>query len=188
MIFVFIVTSARFGPLWACVERWGSPSAAARGGVKAVKQLDGILFAFLRRTAPPLFACLPMVAAVLAVRHLMRATGAEWRIGALLVELLTGAIAYVMSALVLARTASDDLLGLLRSEFNRRRGRSAAPPATQADWTPMRATRAPPRVTAKTTWAAPRRKRGILEQRAVELAEDAGLDGVPRDEAIEAGE
>ncbi len=80
-----------------------------------VQTTDGIkVTAFLRRSAPPLVACLPMVVAVLVARRLMSHLPWPAHGSHLVVEILTGAAAYVAVAPFVARVAAQDILGLLR--------------------------------------------------------------------------
>lgn len=108
------------GPLWICA------------GVLAAYALHALLSAWLgvRRhdisardlaTAfvRPLLACLPMVTAVLAVRHGLRAAGLELPIVSLVLEIAVGAAVYVPSAFALAPAIARDFLDLLRKALSR---------------------------------------------------------------------
>ncbi len=69
----------------------------------------------------PLLACGPMVLAVLGVRFLLQPTHVPYAIRTL-IEVVVGAVAYVPSALVLARAQARDFVGLLQRTL--RRGRA----------------------------------------------------------------
>ena len=58
-----------------------------------------------------------MVAAVMGVRH---ALGDQGSIAALLLELVVGAVSYVVSVLVIAPAQTRDILQLLRGALRRR--------------------------------------------------------------------
>jgi PST family polysaccharide transporter len=74
----------------------------------------------LGKLLPPLIACVPMVAVVVAVRHGARALG--WPTGvSLALETAAGGLTYVGSALAIAREASRELLRLLRGALERKR-------------------------------------------------------------------
>ena len=67
-----LLTLGRAGPLWACSAVGIAFALHALASMVVVQVMDGIrVTAFLRRTAPPLLACVPMVVAVLAARHAM---------------------------------------------------------------------------------------------------------------------
>ncbi|MFO0615975.1 MAG: oligosaccharide flippase family protein [Polyangiaceae bacterium] len=106
------------------------PIAAAAGvgvgyGLNAVFYLwslrsEGIAFrAVVKPVIGPLLACLPMVAAILAVRFGFTFTKVpNW--ARLIAEITLGGLIYVPSALVIARTSARDFLGLLRNVLRRR--------------------------------------------------------------------
>ena len=82
-----------------------------------IEQSDGVpMKQMLVGMAGPLSACAPMVGAILAVRHGLGLADHHPLLG-LIVEVVVGGAAYVASALVLARRASADFLGLLRRSF-----------------------------------------------------------------------
>jgi PST family polysaccharide transporter len=88
-----------------------------------VQVIDGISFARMTlRLVPPLVACVPMVAAVVGTRLGLRRIGVEHQIYYLAAEVLVGALVYTGAALVIARSASRELLRLLRHALARRRG------------------------------------------------------------------
>lgn len=107
------------------------PVAAAAGvgvgyGLNAIFYLwslrsEGIAFlSVLKPVLGPLFACGPMVAAILAARYGFTFTHVpNW--ARLVTEIVLGGLVYVPSALLIARGAARDFLGLLRKVL--RRGR-----------------------------------------------------------------
>ncbi len=109
------------GPTWAC------------GAVVATFTIHTfVILAFVgRRTvsigallvAPirPLLACLPMVAAVLGLRHLVPSlvAGPAWQ--QLACEIGLGAVVGIASLFVIARAIADDFLGLMGTMLRRRR-------------------------------------------------------------------
>ena len=74
----------------------------------------------LASTLPPLLACVPMVLAVRGVREVLAQAGMSGpglpRLGA---EVAAGAVAYIVAALILARSVSRDFLNLVRNALRR---------------------------------------------------------------------
>jgi len=125
LILVLIPTLGRFDPLWACAMVGVTFGAHAFGSVWVVRRTDGIpMKSLLVPLVPPLLSCFVMVAAILAARHGL-SLGTRSAVFALVVEVTVGALAFIAAALVLAKDASKDMLGLLR----RSRARSSVPPA-----------------------------------------------------------
>jgi lipopolysaccharide exporter len=117
---------SRFGPLWSCfgvgvaflMELSLSWFIMSRG--------DGIPFtAFFAKLVPPLMACVPMVVAVELTRRVMLDLPV---LLSLLVQVLVGAIAYGVGALVLARSHANEFLTLTRSALERRRDKKKDAP------------------------------------------------------------
>jgi PST family polysaccharide transporter len=106
---------SRFGPVWACVGVGVGFGLNAVQMVRAMKPDGYSPMRIFLAMVPPLAACVPMVVAVLAVRRLHLGG----HVTALLVELGAGAVAYTIGALVIARSASAELLGLLRRGLTR---------------------------------------------------------------------
>jgi PST family polysaccharide transporter len=114
-------------PLWACAAvgiAFGLHSLASMYAVRA----DGVsMRALLWRCATPLLATVPMYGAIFGVRYLLARAGLE-RAGALLViELAVGVLAYVASALVVARATARDLLDLVKDAVRRREATEQGP-------------------------------------------------------------
>lgn len=125
-----IAAVGHVGPLWACGAVGATFVARTFANLREVQILDGLPTRdFLVRLTPPLLACLPMVAAVLATRHGLRLAGLHSPIAALCLETIAGALAYVGGALVLARSVSRELIELVRGARNRAPSESVAPVA-----------------------------------------------------------
>ncbi len=118
-VMICVFGFGHFGVLWACfgvgvaflLELCLSWYIMARG--------DGIPFtAFFARLVPPLLACVPMAASVEGTRRLL--LGAPVLVS-LLVQIVVGAIAYAIGALILARGQSNEFIALTKSALDRRR-------------------------------------------------------------------
>jgi PST family polysaccharide transporter len=108
---------AYFGPYWAATGVGLGFGLHALASMWLIEQSDGVpMKKMLAGMAGPLVACAPMVGAVLAVRHGLGLTDDHPFIG-LFLEVAAGAATYVVSALLLARSAAADFLGLLRKSF-----------------------------------------------------------------------
>ena len=111
-----IVTIGRRSPLWTCAAVGVAFGCHALASLWVVKKNDGIaLGRTLGALLPALGACLLMAAAVLLVRGGLLSGAQPLRPAfRLAIEVLTGAIAYVLCALLLARRASQELLDKVR--------------------------------------------------------------------------
>lgn len=108
---------AHFGPYWAATGVGLGFALHALASMWVIEQSDGVpMRKMLAGMVGPLAACLPMVGAVLAVRHGLGLTDHHPFVG-LFLEVAAGALTYVASALVIAKDASADFLGLLRKSF-----------------------------------------------------------------------
>ena len=120
------------GPLCACVGVSVGFLFHALAGMWVVRHKDGVSWLqFAGSCAPPLFACLPMVAAVLGTRWLWDLYGLQVRGLGFLAEVLVGIVVFIPCALVLARNTSRDLIGLVKDQIRARRGEapmSVTPP------------------------------------------------------------
>ena len=105
----------QLGPLWACAGVGVGFGAQALASMMVVAKQDGVrVGAFLSKCFPPLLACVPMVLAVYAARYGLAYLGIDVRGVSLVAEIVAGAVAYVLSALVIARSTSRELVGLIR--------------------------------------------------------------------------
>ncbi len=122
-----IATVGALGPLWTCGVVGVVFAARAIANMWLVRAVDGIpIRRFLARLAPPLAACIPLVAGVLAARWGLARAGVGGRVLPLLGEVAGGAAGYTFGALVIARTATRDLLDLTRRTLLRRSPGAAA--------------------------------------------------------------
>jgi lipopolysaccharide exporter len=111
---------ALMGPYWAAAGVGLGFALHALASMWLIEQSDEVpMKRMLAGMAGPLAACVPMVAAVLAIRHGLRLTDGHPFLG-LALEVIAGAVAYVASALLLARSAATDFLGLLRRSYRAR--------------------------------------------------------------------
>jgi PST family polysaccharide transporter len=137
---VLLLTMGRAGPLWACAAVGVAFGLHALASMAVVQALDGVsVTSLVARCAPPLAACAPMVIAVLATRAALGTSPLYARGLGLAAEILLGALAYAASALLVARSASGDLVRLVRRALRWRLWRHAqsAPQAASASGNPM---------------------------------------------------
>lgn len=126
-VFVLIGAVAFFGwlggPYWACIGASAGFAFHAIAGILAVRRVDGIkLWSFVLKTVPPLIACVPMVGAVLGTRWLWTHYGFDVRGVNVVLEIAAGGVAYILFALIIARSISRDLIELVRNQIRKRRG------------------------------------------------------------------
>ena len=110
-----IVIVGPHGPLWTC----GAVSVAFAGrtlvSMFIVSSRDGIAMRdFLTPQLAPLLACVPMVLAILGARRIVHSLDIGAHGVGLCIETAVGAIVFALSALVIARGASAELIGLVR--------------------------------------------------------------------------
>jgi lipopolysaccharide exporter len=114
-------------PLWTCGAvglAFGLHSLASMFVVSRDDQVS--VWTLLGRCAPPLLATLPMAAAIYGIRVAMAHAGGVPPVVGLVVELLTGAVAYIASGLVIAKSIAKDFTDVLRDTIRRRREKKAA--------------------------------------------------------------
>jgi len=105
-----VATVGRLGPLWTCAAVGVAFGAHALLCLWAVQRLDGLpLGRSLASLGPALAASAPMVLAVLGARHLLASGGGVAPAASLAVEVLAGAVGYVLGALVIAPGSSRQL-------------------------------------------------------------------------------
>jgi PST family polysaccharide transporter len=113
-----VIALSRVSELWACAGVGVAFALSSTLAVFAIHRGDGMpVLALVSPLVRPLLACLPMVGAVLGVRHVFDGQGSLWL---LLLELVVGAVSYVVSALVIAPAQARDILQLLRGALRRR--------------------------------------------------------------------
>ncbi len=116
-----VLSVGRLGPLWACAAVGVAFGLHTLASMLVVQILDGVeVTAFVARCAPPLAACLPMVGAVLLVRHVVGPLAWHVRGVELLIEIAAGAAAYVACAPFVARSTFEDMMALARQTLRRR--------------------------------------------------------------------
>jgi PST family polysaccharide transporter len=112
---------APLGALPACAAVGVAFGGHALVGLLYLHRFEGIPAArMLAELARPLFACVPMVAAVLAVRSAVAYFGLGGSLLGLGAEVLAGAAVFALSARWLAPAASRELVRLLREALRRR--------------------------------------------------------------------
>jgi lipopolysaccharide exporter len=125
-----VLALERHAELWGCIAVGVAFGLNSLGYMWVIKRVDGLSFhTQIFPLLPPIVACLPMVLAVVGLRHLLAGIVLPIGLG-LAMETLAGAIVFVPSALLLAPTASQDLLRLLRNALLRRRHRPSDHPDT----------------------------------------------------------
>jgi PST family polysaccharide transporter len=120
-----LLTVGRGGPLWACVAVGLAFVIHAVASMGVVQSLDGVAVSGLAsKLGPPLAACVPMVGAIFATGVVLERAGDAI---SLICEIAVGAVAYIASALVIAPSASQDLLTLVRRTWRGRLAPSSVP-------------------------------------------------------------
>lgn len=109
-----IFVLGHLGPLWVCAAVGVAFTLHALACLWVVSR-DGLpFFATLGGLMTPLVACMPMVLAVLGVRHGLRQLGLPHPLLSLICEILAGGVVFVGCAFVVARPIALDLYGLVR--------------------------------------------------------------------------
>jgi PST family polysaccharide transporter/lipopolysaccharide exporter len=114
-VFAMILTLGRTGPLWVCVGVAIAFASLAPAYLIVGRSLTGLPAALiLRSVVPPLVASLLMAGTVVAFRTALVAGGFSPTLPRLALEIAVGALAYAAVAPLVARTATSELLTLLR--------------------------------------------------------------------------
>ena len=109
-----VVVGAR-GVLWSCGAVSVAFAVRTLVSMMIVHRREGIpMSALLGPQLAPLLACVPMVLVILGARRIVHMLDMGARGVGLCVELLAGTVAFVLAALVIARSASRELIGLVR--------------------------------------------------------------------------
>jgi lipopolysaccharide exporter len=104
----------RIGPLWACTAVGVAFAGHALASLVVVQRLDGVpLSRTVGSLLPALGACGVMAAAVLAGRGAL-GQGELGAVARLALEVLIGAVTYVLAAMVLAQRVTRELVAKLR--------------------------------------------------------------------------
>jgi lipopolysaccharide exporter len=109
---VFLITTlGRISPLWTCGAVGVAFAAHALASLWVVHRLDGLpLWRSLGSLWPALAASAPMVAAVLVARYALLHSGIVRPFECLSVEVLAGALGYILGALIVARETTHELV------------------------------------------------------------------------------
>jgi O-antigen/teichoic acid export membrane protein len=117
-----IVTLGRLSAVWACAAVGIVSALRAVITAFVLRRIEGTgLWAFFGPQLRPVFACAPMAAAVVGVRHGL----AGWHVAAVVrlgAEVVAGGTAYVLAAWLVAKPTFRDALDLARRAVRRRRG------------------------------------------------------------------
>jgi PST family polysaccharide transporter len=133
-VIALLLTIGRASPLWACRAVGIAFALHALASMAVVQALDGVpMTSLVTRCLPPLAACVPIVAAVEVVRLGLAHAGIHGRGVGLAAEIVAGALAYVGAASVVARSASRDLLDLMRRAVRERFEGSPVPEELSGD-------------------------------------------------------
>jgi PST family polysaccharide transporter len=125
----FLVLGTLGGPLAACAAPGVAFTFNALTNLWVVKRMEGVgISKTLLPLLPPLLACAPMAAAVVGIRYGLAHVGHVPPVALLAAECVGGGVVFVVFALVVARSASRELIDL----FRRRRGQDAAPASAPA--------------------------------------------------------
>jgi PST family polysaccharide transporter len=117
-----ILTLGRTSPLWTCGAVGVAFAIHALASLWVIERSDGVpLRRLLGSLVPALVACVPLVAAVLAMRSGNRALGGLGPLAELLLEILAGALGYGLGALLFARESSAELFTRLVDALRSRR-------------------------------------------------------------------
>lgn len=120
-ILAFIACLSPLGPLWSAAGVGCGFALHALCSMWLIHRTDGVpMSRMLMVMLGPLSACVPMVAAVLAVRHGL-GLGHGYAALDLTLEIVAGALVYVGAAFLLARSVTRDFFELMRHSFLRRR-------------------------------------------------------------------
>ncbi|HEY0713503.1 MAG TPA: oligosaccharide flippase family protein, partial [Polyangia bacterium] len=121
LMIVSIMLFARTDPMMVVAMVGISSAARTLVFMWYVQKSDGVsILAGLRRFFPIFLACVPMFAAVWGVRHGLLGAGIDRPLLSLPLEILAGAIAYIVFVLLLARRPAMDMLTLVRGVLQRR--------------------------------------------------------------------
>jgi PST family polysaccharide transporter len=124
VLLLALCTVGTIDPLWACASVGIVFGARAILSLYFVKIDSGItMWSFFKKLLPPLFACVPMVAAVAGLEHWIGPQKGVRLALSLAAQVATGGVVYAVSALQLARESSRELLQLVQRMLRRRRSK-----------------------------------------------------------------
>lgn len=115
-------TLGRLSPLWSCAAVGLAFTVRLFASAIVMRKLEGIpVSVFLVPLIPPILACLPMVAAVAAVHRYLIVLAKGQAVLLLAVEILAGALAFLLGSILFARAQLKELLTLARGGLGRQR-------------------------------------------------------------------
>jgi PST family polysaccharide transporter len=115
LLLICLVTFGRISPLWACAAVGTTYMARTAAVFLVARASCGIrLSPLLKRLAPPLLACVPMAAAMLATRAAVHRWGVRSAWLDLLTEIAIGAGVFLGAAALVSREPLQDLAALVR--------------------------------------------------------------------------
>lgn len=121
ILVTLIATLGRFGPLWTCAVVGVAFGLHALASLWAVRAIDGLpIRRSLGGLLPALAACAPLALTVLAARHWAGLMGLRSPFVTLSIEVLAGAVAYLVFARLFARDASVELIARVRDALGSR--------------------------------------------------------------------
>lgn len=125
VIIATMLTLGRLGPMFACLSVGCGYAVALLIAQYSIWRADGVpMTALIGRCMPALLACVPMVLAVLGVRHILGRAGIGPQVG-LPLEILAGALAFVAGAFTLARGVTREFITIVSEARARKRRRHA---------------------------------------------------------------
>lgn len=131
LVLGLISTLGRLGPLWACGAATLALIIHYAVSLLALGRVTGIsTAAFVRQIIPPLVAGGVMSVVVVLTREGLATLGLKTGLLMLLTEVLLGGVAYAAVAILIARPAVEDLIGIVRDLLARR---TASPGALQPE-------------------------------------------------------
>ena len=115
-----LLTFGRISPLWACGAVGVAFTMRALIGMFVVHSSSEVrMRTLLGRVWQPLLACIPLAAAVFGSRILLHRAGIRSPLLLLPIEVVAGGLAYIGAALLVARGAANDVIGLVRRSRHR---------------------------------------------------------------------
>jgi PST family polysaccharide transporter len=122
-----VYSFGRVSPLWTCFAVGIGFAAHTFASLWVVQRLDRIPFVRLvGSVASPFAACIPLALGVAGAHYLCESTGVSNKLLELVFQICAGAVFYAIGALVIAPSASHDLLERARELLpNRLRPRNA---------------------------------------------------------------
>jgi PST family polysaccharide transporter len=122
LLTVAVATLGRFSILWVCWSIGIVSGLHILVYMRAIERSGGpSMRVMIAAIMPPLLACMPMLALVWYMRPLLYDAGVG-ELPSLIAQVATGGVVYVVSALLIARSAAKDFLGLVKTKLLKRGG------------------------------------------------------------------